>query len=99
PSAQAASQPSGGWGPEQQPGPPPVPAAPAGVPPSPTAPPYPPQPLPNWAPPATWPGSAPKASGSKPGALWAGIAVVVLAAMGFLLFQRMQGGLSLPDTI
>ena len=99
PSEPAASQPSEGWGTGQQPGTPPVPAAPAGVLHSTAAPPYPPQPLPNWAPPGTWPGSAPKASGSKPGALWAGIAVVVLAAMGFLLFQRMQGGISFPDTI
>jgi hypothetical protein len=99
PSEPAASPPAQGWGTGQQPGTPPVPAAPSGVLHSTAAVPYPPQPLPNWAPPGTWPGSAPKASGSKPGALWAGIAVVVLAAMGFFLFQRMQGGISFPDTI
>jgi hypothetical protein len=34
-----------------------------------------------------------------PGALWVGIAVVVLAAMGFFLYLKMQSGISFPDTI
>lgn len=78
-----------------------MPAAPSGVHRSTGAVPYPPQPpaMPNWAPPATWPGASPKASGSMPGALWAAIAVVVLVTMGFFLYQKLQGGISFPDTI
>ena len=89
------------WAVGSQPGTPPVPAAPPGVLQSTAAVGYPPQPLPppNWAPPATWQGSVPKASSSMPGALWAGIAVVVLAAMGFFLFQKMQSAIGFPDTI
>jgi hypothetical protein len=34
-----------------------------------------------------------------PGALWAGIAVVVLAAMGFFLYQKMQSAIGFPDMI
>jgi len=90
-----------GWGVGPQSGTPPVPAAPPGILQSTAAVAYPPQPLPppNWAPPATWQGSVPKASSSMPGGLWAAIAVVVLAAMGFFLFQKMQSAISFPDTI
>jgi hypothetical protein len=55
--------------------------------------------MPSWPPTATWPGSAPKAGGSVPGALWAGIAIVVLVALGFFLYQRLQSGIGFPDTI
>lgn len=34
-----------------------------------------------------------------PGALWAGIAIVVLVALGFFLYQRLQSGIGFPDTI
>src|SRR5206468_6065425 len=87
PSEPAASQPSEGGGTGQQPGTPPVPAAPSGVLHSTAAVPYPPQPLPNRAPPPTCPGSAPNARGSKPGALWAGLAVDRPAAPGYRPFQ------------
>lgn len=102
PPSESATAPSAeGWGVGPQSGTPPVPAAPPGVLMSTAAATYPPQPLPppNWAPPVTWPGSVPKASGSMPGALWAGIAVVVLAAMGFFLYQKMQSAIRFPDTI
>jgi hypothetical protein len=101
PSEPAASPPAEGWGGVPQSGTPPVPATPPGILQSTAAVAYPPQPLPppNWAPPATWPGSVPKASGSMPGALWAAIAIVVLAAMGFFLYQKMQSAISFPDTL
>jgi len=34
-----------------------------------------------------------------PGALWGGIAAIVLAAMGFFLYQKMQSAIAFPDTI
>jgi hypothetical protein len=33
------------------------------------------------------------------GALWAGVAIVVLAALGIVLFQKLQSGIRFPDTI
>ncbi|HYU92831.1 MAG TPA: hypothetical protein VEN95_05070 [Actinomycetota bacterium] len=33
------------------------------------------------------------------GALWVGIAIVILVAMGFFFYQKMQSGISFPDTI
>src|SRR6266508_443436 len=95
----AASRRSESWGAGPDPGTPPVPAAPSGVLHSTAAIPPQPLPMPNWPPTTTWPGSAPQATGSMAGALWAGIVVVVLVALGFLLVQRMQSGISFPDTI
>jgi hypothetical protein len=80
-------------------GTPPVPAAPSGVLHNTAAVPPQPLPMPNWPPTVTWPGSAPKASGSMLGALWAVIAIVLLVAMGLFLYQRMQSGFGFPDTI
>jgi hypothetical protein len=95
----ASSPGSESWGAGPDPGTPQVPAAPSGVLHSTAAVQPQPLPMPSWPPTTTWPDSAPKASGSMAGALWAGIVVVVLVAFGFFLVQRMQSGISFPDTI
>lgn len=78
---------------------PPQPAMPPGVlHGTPAAPPQPPS-LPSWPPTATWPSAQTQATGSMVGVLLIGIAVLVLLAMALFLYQRLQSGISFPETI
>jgi hypothetical protein len=88
----------GGWAVSPQSAPVP---APPGILQSTTAVAYPPQPLPppNWPAPTTMPGSPTKTSRSLPGALWVGVAILVLAVMGLVLFLKLQSHIGFPDTI